>query len=127
MADEDKILDMIQQASYFHDDLLATEFASKPGKHTRLEMNDFNDTYAMEETKDHFKSLLDKEAVTLDPIEMQMFMEELENVIREKDVPLPPEPDPIPDIEELKLSDGPSSDETSDSEDSYEGEAIPHQ
>ena len=51
-----------------------------------------------------------------------MYMEELENVIRDKDVPLPPEPDPLPhDIEELKLSDGPISDDESSSEDSYDG------
>ena len=70
MADEDKVLDLIQQASYFHDDLIATEFASKPGQHTRLELNEFNDTYATDETKNEFKSLLDKESISLDPIEM---------------------------------------------------------
>ena len=51
-----------------------------------------------------------------------MFMEELENVIREKDIPLPSE---IPNIEELK---GPSSDEeTSSDEDSYDANDVPPQ
>ena len=51
MADEEKVLDMIQKASYFHDDLIITKFTSKSGKHTRQALAEFNDTYAIEETR----------------------------------------------------------------------------